>query len=191
MADDKVSYKDIIDKINPKLEKSIGFLEKELQKIRTERASPSLVENIEVDCFGQRFPLKQLATISIPKSREIVIQPWDKSYIEEIVKALEKNTSIGASPVVDKNIIRIHLPSLSEEFRKDLIHFTSEKQEIVKRTIRKWRDEAWREIQDAEKDGKISEDDKFKGKDKLQELIDEHNEKVEKMIENKKKEIEI
>ncbi|XOB42505.1 MAG: ribosome-recycling factor [Candidatus Nealsonbacteria bacterium] len=191
MADEKVSYKDIIDKINPKLEKSIGFLEKELQKIRTERASPSLVENIEVDCFGQIFPLKQLATISIPKSREIVIQPWDKSYIEEIVKALDKNTSIGASPVVDKNIIRIHLPSLSEEFRKDLIHFTSEKQEIVKRTIRKWRDEAWREIQDAEKDGKISEDDKFKGKDKLQELIDEHNEKVEEMIENKKKEIEI
>lgn len=190
MVDEKISYKDIIDKIRPELEKAVGFLEKELQKIRTERATPSLVENIEVDCFGKKFPLKQLATISVFQSREIVIQPWDKSYIEEIVKSLEKNTSIGAAPVVEKNAIRIRLPSLSEEFRKDLIHFASEKQEIVKKTIRRWRDEAWREIQDAEREGKISEDDKFKGKDELQELIDECHEKIEKMIENKKKEIE-
>ncbi len=190
MVDEKISHKDIIDKIRPELDKAIGFLEKELQKIRTERATPSLVENIEVDCFGKKFPLKQLATISVSQSREIVIQPWDKSYSEEIVKSLEKNTSIGAAPVVDKNVIRIRLPSLSEEFRKDLIHFASEKQEIVKKTIRRWRDEAWREIQDAEREGKISEDDKFKGKDELQELIDECHEKVEKMIENKKKEIE-
>lgn len=190
MVDEKISYKDIIDKIRPELEKAVGFLEKELQKIRTERATPSLVENIEVDCFGKKFPLKQLATISVSQSREIVIQPWDKSYIEEIVKSLEKNTSIGAAPVVEKNLIRIRLPSLSEEFRKDLIHFAFEKQEIVKKTIRRWRDEAWREIQDAEREGKISEDDKFKGKDELQELIDECHEKIEKMIENKKKEIE-
>ncbi|HDY72606.1 MAG TPA: ribosome recycling factor [bacterium] len=190
MVDEKISHKDIIDKIRPELEKAVGFLEKELQKIRTERATPSLVEDIEVDCFGKKFPLKQLATISVFQSREIVIQPWDKSYIEEIVKSLEKNTSIGAAPVVEKDAIRIRLPSLSEEFRKDLIHFASEKQEIVKKTIRRWRDEAWREIQDAERDGKISEDDKFKGKDELQELIDECHEKIEKMIESKKKEIE-
>ncbi len=190
MIEDKISYKDIIDKIKPELDKAIAFLNKELQKIRTERASPSLVENIEADCFGKNFPLKQLATISVPKPREIVIQPWDKSYIEEIVKALEKNSSIGASPVVDKDIIRIHLPSLSEEFRKDLIRFTSEKQELVRKTIRRWRDEAWGEIQEAEKEKKISEDDKFKGKDELQELIDEYNEKIEKIIEAKKKEIE-
>jgi len=190
MSEDKISYKDIIDKIKPELDKAIAFLDKELQKIRTERASPSLVENIEADCFGQSFPLKQLATISIPKPREIMIQPWDKSYIEEIVKALEKNSSISGAPIVDKDVIRIRLPSLSEEFRKDLIRFTSEKQEIVKKTIRRWRDEAWREIQDAEKDGNISEDDKFNGKDKLQELIDDYSEKVEEIIESKKKEIE-
>lgn len=188
--EEKVSYKDIIDEIKPELDKAIAFLDKELQKIRTERASPSLVENIEADCFGQRFPLKQLATISIPKPREIVIQPWDKSYIEEIVKALEKNSSIGIAPVVDKDVIRVCLPSLSEEFRKDLIRFTSEKQEAVRKTIRRWRDKAWGEIQEAEREKKISEDDKFKGKDELQELIDEYNEKIEKMIEAKKKEIE-
>jgi len=190
MVDEKVSYKDVVDEIKPELDKAIAFLEKELQKIRTERASPSLVENIEADCFGKRFPLKQLATISVPKAREIVIQPWDKSYIEEIVKALEKNTSIGGTPVVDKDVIRIRLPSLSEEFRKELIRFTSEKQEVIKKTIRRWRDEAWRKIQDSEREGRMSEDDKFKGKDELQELIDEYSEKVEEMIENKKKEIE-
>jgi len=190
MSEEKVSYKDIIDNIKPELDKAIAFLEKELQKIRTERASPSLVENIEIDCFGQKFPLKQLAAISIPQSREIVIQPWDKSYLEGIVSALEKNSSIGAAPVVDKDIIRIRLPSLSEEFRKDLARFVSEKQEIVKKTIRRWRDEAWGEIQESERDGKISEDDKFKGKDELQDLVDEYNKKIEKLIEKKKKEIE-
>jgi len=190
MSEEKISYKDIIDKIKPELDKVIAFLDKELQKIRTERASPSLVENIEVDCFGQSFPLKQLATISVPKPREIVIQPWDKSYIEDIIKALEKNSSIGTAPVVDKDVIRVHLPSLSEEFRKDLMLFTSEKKELVRKTIRRWRDRAWGEIQETEREKKISEDDKFKGKDELQELIDEYNEKIEKMIETKKKEIE-
>ena len=190
MSEEKVSYKDIIENIKPELDKAIAFLEKELQKIRTERASPSLVENIEVDCFGQNFPLKQLATISIPKSREIVIHPWDKSYVEGIVSALEKNSSIGAAPVVDKDIIRIRLPSLSEEFRKDLTRFVSEKQEIVRKTIRRWRDDAWGEIQEAERGSKISEDDKYKGKDELQDLVDEYNGKVEKLVENKKKEIE-
>jgi ribosome recycling factor len=189
MSEDKISYKDIIEKIKPELEKVVGFMNRELQKVRTERASPSLVEDISVDYFGQKYSLKQLAAISIPGPREIVIQPWDKSYIEEIVKALEKS-SIGSSPVVDKNIIRINLPPLSEEFRKDLIRLISEKQEQVKKTIRKWRDEAWREIQEAFRDGKIREDDKFKGKDELEDLIKDFNDKIEKAAEKKKKEIE-
>ena len=181
-------HQEIIKKIEPELDKVINFLGRELQKIRTERASPSLVEDVEVDCFGKVFPLKQLAAISIPKSREILIQPWDKSYIEGIVKALEK-TSVGISPVVDNVFIRIKLPPLSEEFRKDLIRFVSEKQEDAKKTIRRWRDEAWREIQEGFREGKIKEDDKFKGKDELQDLIDEYSKKIEEMVENKKKEI--
>ncbi|XOB40463.1 MAG: ribosome-recycling factor [Candidatus Nealsonbacteria bacterium] len=189
MGEDKVSYKEIIEKIKPELEKVINFLSRELQKIRTERASPSLVEDIKVDYFGQTFSLKQLAAISIPFPREILIQPWDKSYIEEIVKALEKS-SIGANPVVDRHVIRITMPSLSEEFRKDLINLTSEKQEQAKRTIRKWRDEAWGEIQESFRQGKMSEDDKFKGKDELQDLIDDFQEKIKEMVEKKKKEIE-
>lgn len=184
-----MEYKEIIEKIRPELEKVMNFLERELTKFHGSRATPTLVENIIVECFGQKFPLKQLATISIPEPRQILIQPWDNSYIEGIVKALEK-TGVGANPVVDKNSIRINLPPLSEEFRKNLLRFVSEKQEEAKRTIRRWREEAWREIQDKFREGKIREDDKYRGKDKLQELIDEYNEKIEEIGERKKKEIE-
>ena len=99
-------YKEIIQKIKPELEKVVSFLEKELAKIRTGRASPSLVEDIIVDCFGKKFPLKQLAAVSSPEPRQLVIQPWDKSYIESIEKALSDST-LGTAPIVDKDLIRI------------------------------------------------------------------------------------
>ncbi len=189
MPEERISYKEIVEKIKPELEKVVNFLNRELQKIRTERASPSLVENISVEYYGQTYSLRQLAAISIPQPREILIQPWDKSYIEEIVKALDKSR-LGASPIVDKTLIRIKLPSLSEEFRKDLVRLVSEKQGQVKKTIRRWRDESWSEIQMAFRESKLSEDEKYKGKDELEDLIKEFQEKIEEIVEKKKKEIE-
>jgi len=183
-----MNYKDIIQKIKPELEKAVGFLERELGKVRTSRASSALIEDIQVECFNQKFPLKQLALISVPEPRQILIQPWDNSYIEGILKALE-NLSLGISPVVDGSFIRLNLPPLSEEFRKNLLRIISEKKEAAKRTIRHWRDEAWDEVQEKFKEGKIREDDKFKAKDELQDLVDEYNEKTEKMVEKKEKEI--
>lgn len=183
-----MEYKEIIEKIRPELEKVIRFLEGEVAKIRTGRASPVLVEDIQVDCFGQKLPLKQLAAISCPEPKQILIQPWDKSYIEGIEKALSQS-SIGASPIVDKEVIRISLPALTEEFRKNLLRVIAEKQEEVRKTIRRWREEAWKEIQEGFKEGKIREDDKFRAKDELQELIDEYNKKIEDLGEKKKREI--
>jgi len=183
-----VNYKDIINKIKPELEKMINFLERELAKVRTGRASPALVEDVVVDCFGQKFPLKQLAAISIPEPRQILIQPWDKSYIEGIVAALSK-TGTGANPIVDKEVIRINLPPLTENYRKDLLRLISEKEEETRITMRRWREEAWSEIQKGFRDGKIREDDKFKAKEELQKLIDDYNEKIEELGEKKKKEI--
>ncbi len=182
-------YKEIINRIKPEMDKVINFLEKELQKIRTSRVSPSLVEDIVVDCFGQNFPLKQLATISVSGPREIVIQPWDKSYLESIEKAISLSSTI-ASPVVDKEVVRLTFPSLTEEYRKNLSRFISEKQEEARKTIRHWREDAWKEIQQKQRDGEIPEDDKYRGKDELQDLVDEHNKKIEEMGERKKKEIE-
>jgi len=171
------------------MDKTISFLERELAKLRTGRPSPALVEDIICQCFGQKFPLKQLAAISVSENRQLIIQPWDGSYLEGIIKALEQS-GIGANPIVDKDIIRINLPSLTEEYRKDLLRLVSQKQEEARKTIRRWREEAWKEIQEKSRQGKIREDDKFRGKDELQELIDNYNKKIEEMAEAKKKEIE-
>ena len=185
-----MEYKEIIDKIKPELDKVIDFLDRELAKVRTGGASISLIEDVMVDCFGQKMPLKQLAAISLPEPRQILVQPWDDSYIESIERALEK-ANVGANPIVDKNLIRLSLPPLSEEFRQQLIKVIAEKKENARQTIRHWREEAWKNIQDGFKAGEISEDNKYKGKDKLQELIDEYNEKVEERTEKKKKEVEV
>ncbi len=181
-------YKEIIEKIKPELDKTIKFLEGELIKIRTSRTSPSLVEDIEVNCFGSNFLLKQLAAISCPQSNQIVVQPWDKSYIGPIEKAISQ-AGLGLSLIVDKDTIRLKLPLLTEEHRGNLIRILGEKAEQTRKTIRHWREVAWDEIQEGFKGGEITEDDKFRGKDELQELIDEHNEKIKEMVEKKKKEI--
>ena len=184
-----MEYKEIIEKVEPEMEKVISFLERELAKIRTGRASASLVEDIVVECFNQKFPLKQLAAISSPGPKQIVVQPWDKSYIEPIEKAISRS-SLGIAPIVDKDLIRISLPPLSDEYRGTLLRILSEKQEEARKTIRHWRGEAWEEVQEKTKDGEIREDDKFRAKDKLQELVDEYNKKIDEMGERKKKEIE-
>lgn len=184
-----MDYKDIIKKVKPEMEKVVSFLEKEAAQIRTSRVSPALVEDILVDFSGSKAPLKQLGAISCPGPREVLIQPWDKSYVEPIISALIQN-KIGVSPVVDKDVIRLTFPPLSEEYRQELLKSLSIKSEEARKIIRHWRDEAWREVQDKFQEGEIREDDKFRAKDELQNLIDENNKKIEEMGERKRKEIE-
>jgi ribosome recycling factor len=181
-------YKEIIEKIKPELEKTIEYLKRETRKLRTGRASPSLVEDIDVDCFGNKMSLKQLAAISVSGPRQITIQPWDDSYIQSIEEAILKS-DLGSSPIVDKNIIRISLPELTEDYRKELIRLLSEKKEETRQTIRRWREEAWKEIQEKTEAGEIREDDKFKAKEDLQKLVDSYNRKAEETVEKKEKEI--
>jgi len=182
------TYKEFIDKVKPEFEKSFKFLEQELAKIRTSRASPALVEDIEVNCFGSKFALKQLGAISAPQTNQLVIQPWDPSYLEPIEKAITQS-GLGMSSVVDKNVIRLSLPLLTEEYRLQLTKILSEKAEQSKQTIRRWREDAWNKIQDSFKEKQISEDDKFRGKDELQKVVDEFNEKIKSLVEKKKNEI--
>lgn len=181
-------YKESINKIKPELEKVLEFLRGELAKIRGGKASISLVEDVMVDCFGQKMPLKSLASVTLQGSRQIIIQPWDKSYLESIEKAIHRSNS-GLSPITDKDSVRINFPSLTEEFREDLLKIISDKKEEARKTIRKWRDEAWKEIQDKFKEGEIGEDDKFRAKDDLQKLVDEYNDKIEEITEKKNREI--
>jgi ribosome recycling factor len=183
-----MTHKEFIDKARPEFEKAFKFLEQEFSKIRTSRASPALVEDITVDAFGSKFALKQLGSISSPQTNQIVIQPWDSSYIEPIQKAISLS-GLGMSSAVDKNLIRLNLPLLTEEYRQSLTKTLNEKAEQCKQTIRHWREDAWNKIQDAQKAKQISEDDKFRGKDDLQKLIDEYNEKIKNLVEKKKQEL--
>jgi ribosome recycling factor len=182
------TYKEFIDKAKPEFEKAFKFLENELAKIRTSRASPALVEDIEVSAFGQKFPLKQLGAISTPSNNQIVIQPWDGSYIEPIEKAISQS-GLGMSAIVDKNIIRLNLPLLTEEYRNALAKTLSEKAEQTKQTIRRAREDCWNKIQAAKIAKEISEDDKFRGKDELQKVVDDYQEKIKNLVEKKKNEL--
>ncbi|MDD2913407.1 MAG: ribosome-recycling factor [Candidatus Pacebacteria bacterium] len=181
-------YKEIIESIKPEMEKALAFLDAEFSKIRTGRANPSLVEDMSVDCFNEKFPLKQLGAISLFDSKTLVIQPWDKSYIEGIVSSLSKS-GLGLSVVLDKDIIRVSLPSLSNEYREELKRLISLKHEEIRKSIRKWREEAWGKIQEKTRLGEIREDDKFRAKDELQKIVDDYNKKAEERKERKIKEI--
>lgn len=183
-----MSYKDFIDNVKPEFEKAFKFLEQEIAKIRTSRASPAMVEDIEVNAFGSKFSLKQLGSISTPQTNQIVIQPWDASYIEPIEKAIAQS-GLGMSSAVDKNVIRLNLPLLTEEYRQALGKVLNEKSEQTRQVVRKWRDDAWNKIQDAQKKKEISEDEKFRGKDELQKVVDDFNEKIKNLVEKKKQEI--
>lgn len=180
-------YKQLIDNLKPELEKAMEFLKKELVKIKTSRATPAMVEDIMVDCYNQRLPIKQLGSISAPQPRLITIQPWDRSILSDIEKAVRNQSSF--SPVVDGEIVRINIPSLSEEQRKEYVKIIAEKAEEARISIRLHRERVWKEIQELEKKGEIREDDKFRAKDDLQELIDDYNEKIEELKKNKEKDV--
>ena len=181
-------YKEIIESKKPELEKSLEHFKEELNQIRTGRASAALVEGLTVDYYGVKSPLKQVASITTPEPRTIVISPWDKDNLVNIEKAL-RESQLNLNPNNDGQVIRINIPPLNEERRKELVKVLNQKAEDGKISVRKHREEMWEEIQKLEKEGKMSEDDKFIGKDKLQEMIDEYNKKIEEIRAKKEEEI--
>lgn len=180
---------DINQKLKPKFDRIIEHFKSEMSLLRTGRATPALVENISVDYVGQKMLLKQLASISVIQPNIIVIQPWDKQSIDSISKALSSSSSLGMAPIVDKDSVRLTLPSLTQERRQQLVKILGEKAEEARVSMRREREDAWREIQRLEKEKKISEDEKFKSKDKLQKIIEEYNKKIKDLVEQKEKEI--
>lgn len=170
------------------LDLTLEYFKEELAKIRTGRANPALVENLPVEWYGTKMPLKQLSTINVPEARLIVINPWDKGSLIAIEAAF-KSSDLGLNPTNDGQVVRINIPPLNEERRKELVKILNQKSEEARISVRNIREDAWREIQEKEKSGEISEDDKFRGKDKLQKVIDEYNNKIEELREGKEKEI--
>ncbi|MFH1392895.1 MAG: ribosome recycling factor [Patescibacteria group bacterium] len=170
-----------LEKLKSKLKSVEEALKTELSALRIGRATPALVENISVDYYGVKTPLKQLASISAPELRLLVIEPWDKNAISSIEKAVYAS-DLGLSPIVDKNLIRISIPQLTEERRNSLIKIMSVKLEEVKIRCRAARDEAIKEISG-------SEDEKFKIKESIQKLVDETNKNMEGLAKLKEREI--
>jgi ribosome recycling factor len=180
--------KAIIEKIRPNLDKSIEHFQEEMNQLRTGRASTALVENLLVEYYGSRSPLKQIASLSTPEPRTIMISPWDKNNLANIEKAV-KESQLNLQPNNDGQVVRINIPQLTEERRKDLIKVLNLKAEEAKISVRQIREEAWEEIQELQKSGKISEDDKFSGKENLQAAINEYNEKIQALRDAKEKDI--
>lgn len=181
-------YNEVIDKRKGDLEKAIEHFKNELGKIRTGRANSALVEDLLVDYYGTKTPLKQIASINTPEPRQIVIQPWDKGALVSIEAAI-RESDLNLNPNNDGTLVRINLPMLTEERRRDMVKMLNQKAEEGRIAVRSIREEIWKEIQDTEKEGKMSEDDKFKGKDKLQEIVDEYNKKIEEIRARKEAEI--
>jgi ribosome recycling factor len=171
-----------------RMAKTIAALKNELKRIRTGRASNSLLDGIKADYYGTATPLNQMATIAIPESRLITIQPWDVTAIKEIEKAILKS-DLGLTPSNDGKLIRIAIPPLSEERRKDLVklvHKTCEEYKVAVRNIRRDSNEL---IKGFKKDGDVSEDDAFKAQDQIQKITDEHISQIEGIYKDKEKEI--
>ncbi|MCK9378864.1 MAG: ribosome recycling factor [Candidatus Moranbacteria bacterium] len=181
-------YKEIIEGKKGDLENAIEHYKNEAEKIRTGRANPGIVEGLLVDYYGSKTPLKQMANISSPEPRLIVISPWDVDSLTNIEAAI-KLSDLGFNPSNDGKIIRINIPPLTEERRRDFVKALNQKTEDARISVRGIREEIWQEIQEAEKSGKMAEDDKFRGKERLQEIIDEYNKKLEDLREKKEKDI--
>ena len=170
------------------MEKAIGAYQKELSRLRTGRASPALLEGIRVDYYGTPTPIYQTASVNIPESRLIVIQPWDKGTIEAIQKAIQK-ANLGLSPSNDGTVIRISIPPLTEDRRKELGKLAKKMAEECKIAVRNIRREANDSLKKLEKDKKISEDDLHRATDEVQKSTNEKTEQVDQIMEAKQKEI--
>jgi len=179
---------EIINSHKEKFEKVIDFVRKDVQTIRTNRANPEVVSHVLVEVYGTKTPLEQLASLSIPEPRTIIIQPWDKSILKEIEQALTK-ADLGANPNVSEGIIRFSLPPLNEERRKSLVKTLHEKLENGRKSLRTIRDDIRDEIVKKERNKEINEDDKYRFFEKLDKLTGEYQEKIKNIGENKEKEI--
>lgn len=177
-----------MDDLRQKLESTVSNLKSEVAPLRTGRASPALVENVAVEAYGERQPLKTLAAISTPEPRQIVIQPWDKSLLPAIEKAIQ-SSPLGLNPIVDKDVIRLSIPTLTEERKRDLVKLLREKLEFARIQIRRLRDEAMKAIAGREKAKEISEDNEFRQKQEVEKLVGEYNKKIEELGQAKEREI--
>lgn len=169
-------------------EKVIAHLQQELQSVRTGRANPAMVESIRVDAYGTSTPLVQVASVTTPEATQLAIQPWDPNLVKPVEKALQ-SSSLGIMPTVDGNLIRLHFPPLTEERRKEMLKTVGEKIEMAKVGIRGVRENVQKHIKQKERDGELSEDIAAVELKALQTFVDESNDRIQKLGQQKETEL--
>ena len=174
--------------VRTKMQKTVDLLSTELSKIRTSRPNPAILDGVKVEVYGALTPLKGLAAVSVPDPRQIVVQPYDRNSLSAIEHAITK-ANLGLNPIVDGIVIRLPIPALTEERRKELVKLCHKLCEDARVAIRNVRREANDEIKKLEKDKKISEDDSKVGTKKVQELTDTEIKVIDQHFEKKQKEV--
>lgn len=175
-------------KSHERMQTAIDALKKKFGTVRTGRASLSLLDGLAVDYYGTITPIQQVASLSIPDSRQILIQPWEQKIIPEIEKAIMKS-DLGLTPMNDGKVIRINIPALTEERRKQLVKVVKKEAEDAKVAVRNIRREINEELKKLEKEEHISEDQIKKEHDEVQKITDSFIKKIEELLEHKEKEI--
>ena len=178
----------LLNELSEQMDKSISALHKDLSRVRTGRASLSLLDGIKVDYYGTLTPLNQVATLSVPESRLITIQPWDTGIIGDIEKAIQKS-ELGLTPMNDGKLIRISIPNLSEERRKELVKVVKKMVEDCKIALRNHRRNVNEHLKQIKKDKDIAEDDYFKKHDEIQKITDDYVAQCDTIFTEKEKEI--
>lgn len=177
-----------LDNLKPTFEKVIEHFKKELVSLRVGRASPALLENVQVNAYETMTPLIQLASIQSTEPKCLVVQPWDKSLIKQMAKAIME-ADLGVGVMAEDQLVRVNIPPLTEETRKEIIKKLHQKMEEAKVGIRNQREKVKEEIIKLEKDKEISEDEKFKRIEELDNLVKKYNEQIKELGERKEKEI--
>ena len=179
---------DIYTDTQDRMDKALESLDRDYRKLRTGRASVSLVDSIRIDYYGTSTPLNQLATLTIPDPRTIMIQPWDTSVIGEVEKAILKS-DLGLTPMNDGKVIRINIPPLTTERRRELVKVVKKMAEETKVAVRNIRRDANDMIKDLKKDKEISEDDQFRAQEETQKITDDLIKRIDAVYSAKEKEI--
>ncbi len=179
---------EVFQETEDRMKKSVKALEKEIARVRTGRASLLMLDGVKVDYYGTLTPLNQMASIAVPESRMITVQPWDVSAIKEVEKGILK-ANLGLTPSSDGKIVRISIPPLTEERRKEIAKSARQTCEDYKIAVRNIRRDANENLKSFQKDGDISEDDSFNGQKQIQELTDKYIANIDEVFSAKEKEI--
>ena len=174
--------------LEERMEKSLSVFEENLSEVRAGRANPAILNKITIEYYGVATPINQVAAISVPEARMIVIQPWDASALKEIEKAILAS-DIGLNPNNDGKVIRLNFPELTEERRKDLVKDIRKMAEEARVSIRSIRRDGMEEVKTKQKNGEMTEDDKAREEENIQKLTDKYIENIDKALENKEKEV--